>query len=94
MKSVKTLLILAISFGVVALATGCSKSNLPCDTDPSQIQGARAELQSAQSSLDDAKSEVAKAKSDKDRLNGQINGLPDPEDLEETLETLKKGSGR
>jgi len=83
-----------VGLGVALLASGCSKNNAPCDTDPTQIDSARTELQSAEKAVDSAKAELAAAKQQKTKLQNQIDGLPDPADLESRLEVLKKGSGR
>ena len=52
-------LCLVLVLGV--LAVGCGKENLPCDTDPSALQSAEAELASAQQAVDSAKSELESA---------------------------------
>ena len=84
----------AIGLGVAVLASGCSKNNVPCDTDPSQIESARAELATAEKSVTSAKTELAQAREQKTRLQNQLDSLPDPSELEQRLEILKKGSGR
>lgn len=83
-----------VGLGVAVLASGCSKNNAPCNTDPSQIESARAELRTAEQGLDSAKSELAKAREQKATLEKQMAALPDPAELEARLHILKKGSGR
>ena len=83
-----------VALGALLLAVGCGGKNVPCDTDPSQIEDAQAELQSAQQQVSSAESELASARSQKQDLENQVNSLPDPAELEARLEELKKGSGR
>jgi hypothetical protein len=83
-----------IVLGAGLLAAGCGGKNVPCDTDPSQIEGAKAELQSAQQKASSAESDLAAARTQKQNLENQLKGLPDPAELEARLEELKKGSGR
>ena len=90
----KKILWTVVALGALLLAAGCGGKNLPCDTDPSQIEGAKAELQSAEQMVSSAESELASARSQKQNLENQMNGLPDPAELEARLEELKKGSGR
>lgn len=83
-----------IALGALLLAVGCGGKNVPCDTDPSQIQDARAELQTAQQQVSSAQSELASAQSQKQKLENQMQSLPDTSEMEARLEELKKGSGR
>jgi hypothetical protein len=81
------------TIGMALFVTGCSK-NPPCETDPAQIEDARAELQAAQGQLDSAKSELQTAEAQKKDLQQKLQQLPDKGQLEERLYVLKKGSGR
>jgi peptidoglycan hydrolase CwlO-like protein len=83
-----------VALGVLLLAVGCGGKNVPCDTDPSQIEDAKAELQTAEQQVATAESELASARSQKQNLENQMQSLPDPAELEADLEELKKGSGR
>ncbi len=84
-----------MSVAAVALlaAAGCS-SSVPCQTDPSQVETARADLQAAEQQLQSAQAELASVSDQRDNLNRQMNSLPDTADLERRLALLKKGSGR
>ena len=86
---------LRMSLAAVALlaATGCG-SNVPCETDPSAVETARADLQAADQQLQSAEAELASVRDQRDNLNRQLNNLPDTSDLERRLALLKKGSGR
>ena len=75
------------------LLGGCGK-NVPCNTDPSQIESARAELSTAEQQLQTAQAEVDAAERQKDQLESDIRGLADPAELEARLDILKKGSCR
>lgn len=83
---------LLLTLGVIALG-GCGK-NLPCETDPAQVDDARAALQSAEQELESARSELAAAEARKRELAGQLDNVADADELRDRLETLKKGSGR
>ena len=86
---------LRMSLGAVALlaAAGCG-SNVPCETDPSQVETARADLQAAEQQLQSAEAELASLRDQRDNLNRELNNLPDKTELENRLAKLKKGSGR
>ena len=75
------------------VVAGCS-SNAPCNTDPSAVESARAELQSVEGQVSSAQGELDTAKTKLTSLQTQMNNLPDVDELESRLEVLKKGSGR
>ena len=79
--------------GLLLLLGACGE-NVPCNTDPSQIEGARAELKTAEQQLSSASAELAAAKQNKTKIEQQIKDLPETADLEQQLDVLKKGSGR
>lgn len=83
-----------IGLGVALAASGCARNNPPCNTDPSEIESARAELRTAEQNVESARAELAEARQQKTRLENQLDGLPDVSELEQRLEILKKGSGR
>ena len=84
--------VLVLAVAALALA-GCSK-NIPCTTDPSQIESARADVAAAGKQLDAAKADVSAAEKQKAELTQQLQSLPDKAALEAKLAELKKGSGR
>jgi peptidoglycan hydrolase CwlO-like protein len=86
-------LVTVCTIGLALFVTGCSK-NQPCATDPSQIESARSELQTAQGQLDSAKAQLETEKSKQADLQKKLENLPDKSELDEHLDTLKKGSGR
>lgn len=79
--------------GIALFAAGCG-SNAPCNTDPAQVEAARAELHAAQQSAESGSAALTKAQQDKAKLEKDIAALPDNGELKSELETLKKGSGR
>lgn len=91
-KDLRSVVVLVAS-AVVFLAAGCSESP-PCNTDPSQVEGARAELRSAEQQVESVQGELTQARQQKTNLENQMNTLPDPSELAARLEELKKGSGR
>jgi outer membrane murein-binding lipoprotein Lpp len=78
---------------MVLLLGGCGK-NVPCNTDPSQIESARAELRTAEQQLQTAQAELTAAQKQKTQIESDMNRLADPAELESRLDILKKGSGR
>ena len=86
-------LVTVCTFGLALFVMGCSK-NQPCSTDPAQIESARAELQTAQKQLDSAKAQLETEKAKQADLQKKLENLPDKGEMEEHLNTLKKGSGR
>ena len=93
MKNWMKLPMLLTLVGVIALSSGCGK-NLPCETDPSQVDDARTALASAQEGVESAQAELSAAQSRSAEINDQLEGLEDADALRERLEELKKGSGR
>lgn len=82
-----------MGFGVIALIGGCSK-NVPCTTDPAQVDSARSALESSNGALSSAQSELKAAEAKKAELDENIRALEDTDALRERLDLLKKGSGR
>lgn len=90
----KTLRMLAI-LGAISLGTvGCAGNNVPCDTQPDQIESAADELAQAEQQLASAKDDLAKAKAEKTELASELENMPEVNELERKLYILKKGSGR
>ncbi|RKZ11500.1 hypothetical protein DRQ53_02745 [bacterium] len=82
-----------VGLGVALFAAGCGE-NAPCNTDPAQVEAARAELRAAEQSSTAGQAELAQAEQDKAQLEKDMAALPDAGELEAELEALKKGSGR
>jgi multidrug resistance efflux pump len=82
-----------VGLGVALFAAGCGE-NAPCNTDPAQVEAARAELRAAEQQSESATAELAQAEQDKAKLENDMAALPDNGELEAELESLKKGSGR
>jgi outer membrane murein-binding lipoprotein Lpp len=91
-KALRSVIVLA-GLGVALFAAGCSE-NPPCNTDPSQVETARAAAQSAEQGVTSAQAELDQAKRDKSQLENQLDTLPDTQEMDQKLEVLKKGSGR
>jgi len=75
------------------LAVGCGK-NVPCNTDPAQVDSARSALDDAEQQVATAKADLAEARQKQADLEKNMNNLPDTDELESRLDELKKGSGR
>jgi hypothetical protein len=84
---------IVVGLGAAMLAAGCG-SNEPCNTDPAQVEAARAELSAAQQEAQSAQAALAQAEADKTKYENDLNALPETGELEAEWETLKKGSGR
>ena len=82
-----------VGLGVALLAAGCGE-NAPCNTDPAQVEAARAELAAAEQQSESGEAALAQAQQDKAKLEKDLNALPANGELEAELNTLKKGSGR
>lgn len=84
---------IVLGLGLALFAAGCGK-NEPCNTDPAQVEAARAELRAAEQQVESGEAALAQAEQEKARLENDIEGLEDTSELEARLEKLKKGSGR
>ena len=84
---------ITVGLGLALFAAGCGK-NAPCNTDPAQVEAARAELAAASQQSESGEAALAQAQQDKAKLQNDLNGLPETGELEAELNTLKKGSGR
>lgn len=84
---------IVLGLGATLFAAGCGK-NAPCNTDPAQVEAARAELRAAEQQLESGQAALAQAQQDKAKLESDLEALPETGELEAELETLKKGSGR
>lgn len=84
---------ITLGLGAALFVAGCG-SNAPCNTDPAEVEAARAELRAAEQTAESAKAELAQAQQKKAKLENDMAALPDAGELEAELHTLKKGSGR
>lgn len=84
---------IVLGLGAALFAAGCSE-NAPCNTDPAQVEAARAELRAAEQQQESGEAALAQAQQDKAKLENDLEALPETGELEQKLETLKKGSGR
>lgn len=84
---------IVLGLGAALFAAGCSE-NAPCNTDPAQVEAARAELRAAEQQLESGEAALAQAQQEKAKLENDLQAMPENGELEEELETLKKGSGR
>lgn len=74
-------------------AAGCGEK-APCNTDPAQVEAARAELAAAEQQSESGEAALAQAQQDKTKLDKDLNALPETGELEAELNSLQKGSGR
>lgn len=92
----KTLRMLAI-LGAISLSAGmvgCAGTNVPCDTQPDQIESAADELAQAEQQLASAREDLQQAEAEKNELTSELENMPEVDELERKLYILKKGSGR
>jgi hypothetical protein len=85
--------VIMVGLGVALFAVGCGEK-VPCNTDPAQVEAARAELAAAEQQSGSGEAALAQAEQDKAKLTQDLNALPETGELEAELNTLKKGSGR
>jgi predicted small lipoprotein YifL len=82
-----------VGLGVALFAAGCGEK-APCNTDPAQVEAARAELRAAQQQVESGEAALAQAQQEQAKLKSDAASLPKVGELEAELHTLKKGSGR